>query len=145
MPTGALRSVTLSIIIPSYNAAATIVETVASALAQEDMAAEVIVIDDGSTDDTRDTLESAGLLGAVRYAQQQNQGVSAARNHGLDFACGEFVCFLDSDDLLHPRFGTEMVTLLRNRQFRVGYCNYRYFENVPGHPDVSIRYPTYDA
>jgi glycosyltransferase involved in cell wall biosynthesis len=74
---------------------------VASALAQTAGPAEVVVVDDGSTDDTRDRL--APFAGRIKYVRQQNQGVSAARNRGVEEARGEFVAFLDADDVWHPQ------------------------------------------
>ena len=139
------RIVTLSIVIPCYNARETVVETIQSALGQQDVSTEVIIVDDGSTDGSRETIAQAGLIELLRYVRQENQGVSVARNLGLDLARGEFICFLDSDDLLEPRFGCEMIELLRERQNRVGYCNYRYFNDDPGRGVVNIHYPTHQG
>lgn len=136
---------TLSIVIPCYNARATVVETVQSAITQQDLAVEVIVVDDGSTDGSGDVLASAGLGGMIRFVRQQNRGVSVARNHGLDLARGEYLCFLDADDLLEPRFGAKMIEILLARNCRVGYCNYRYFHDSPGRPEVHVRYPVFEG
>ena len=88
----------VSVIIPSYNRADIINETIDSVLAQTYANVEVIVIDDGSTDNTR------GVVAAYRdprlhYSYKTNGGLSAARNAGLDSARGEFIAFLDSDDV----------------------------------------------
>ncbi len=91
----------VSIIIPCYNAAPWIEETIRSALAQTHADREIIVIDDGSTDDSlrrARTFEPAG----VRVVTQRNAGASAARNHGLRLATGDFIQYLDADDLLAP-------------------------------------------
>src|SRR4051794_21607577 len=90
---------TVSVIIPTYNSAALVTAAVESALAQTNPPAEIIVIDDGSTDDTRERLSRY----RVRYFPQQNQGVAAARNLGLREATGELIAFLDADDVWHPR------------------------------------------
>ena len=135
----------LSIVIPCYNATATVVETVQSALRQGGVQAEVIVVDDGSSDNPEGVLRQAGLLDTIRFVRQQNQGVSVARNEGLRLARGEYICFLDSDDVLDPRFGLEMVSLLRRRRCPMGYCNYRYFANEPGYPEVNLRYPIHEG
>jgi glycosyltransferase involved in cell wall biosynthesis len=90
----------VSIVIPTYNYGRFISETVDSALAQSYSPVEVIVVDDGSTDDTRDRL--AGYGDHIRYIHQQNRGLSAARNTGIGAARGEFVALLDSDDLWLP-------------------------------------------
>lgn len=90
----------VSVVIPSYNYAHFVTGAVESALAQTFPDREVIVVDDGSTDDTRDRL--APFEGKIRYLHQENRGLSAARNTGIRAARGALVAFLDSDDLWHP-------------------------------------------
>lgn len=90
----------VSVIIPTYNRRELVREAVASALAQREVDAEVIVIDDGSTDGTAAALETFGRR--IRRRQQRARGVSAARNAGARLATGEWLAFLDSDDLWHP-------------------------------------------
>ena len=91
----------VSIIIPCYNAAPWIEETIRSALAQTHTDREIIVIDDGSTDDSLRRARSFEPKG-VQVVSQRNSGASAARNHGLRLATGDFIQFLDADDLLAP-------------------------------------------
>jgi glycosyltransferase involved in cell wall biosynthesis len=86
----------LSIIIPTYNSAQYLPETLDSVLCQTFADYEIIVIDDGSTDATYDAL--APYLDKIHYVYQDNTGVSEARNHGLNLAQGEFVIFMDADD-----------------------------------------------
>ena len=90
----------VSVIIPTYNRAELCSAAVDSVLAQSYRHLEVIVVDDGSSDHTESLL--AGRDPRVRYVRQQNQGVSAARNHGFRLARGEFVALLDSDDCWLP-------------------------------------------
>ena len=90
----------ISIIIPNYNGAKFLREAIDSALDQQGVELEVIVVDDGSTDDSRAILESYG--DRIRPIFQHNQGASAARNAGLAIARGEYVKFLDGDDYLLP-------------------------------------------
>lgn len=90
----------VSVVIPTYNYAHYVTGAVESALAQTYPDREVIVVDDGSTDDTRDRL--APFEGRIRYVHQENRGLSAARNTGVRVARGALVAFLDSDDLWHP-------------------------------------------
>jgi glycosyltransferase involved in cell wall biosynthesis len=91
----------ISVIIPTYNRAALVVEAVESVLAQTFTDFELIVIDDGSTDETAARLALYGK--ALRYERQERSGVSAARNRGLALTSGQWVAFLDSDDLWLPR------------------------------------------
>ena len=96
----------VSVIIPTYNYGRFVTEAVESVLAQvlPDGQAytdyEIIVVDDGSTDDTRERL--APYLDRIRYIYQENRGLSAARNTGIKAARGNFIAFLDSDDLWLP-------------------------------------------
>lgn len=90
----------ISVIIPTYNRARLISETINSVLAQSFQDFEVIVIDDGSTDSTAQELASFG--DQIQYLRQGNLGVNNARNHGLAAAQGEYIAMLDDDDLWHP-------------------------------------------
>jgi glycosyltransferase involved in cell wall biosynthesis len=95
------RTITISAIIPTYNRASLLCEAVESILGQTHPVSELIVVDDGSTDDTAIRLKKYGT--AVRCISQSNQGPAAARNNGIREACGEFIMFLDSDDIWVPR------------------------------------------
>jgi glycosyltransferase involved in cell wall biosynthesis len=92
----------VSVIIPAFNSAATLGDTLASAAAQSHRALEIIVIDDGSTDATaRIAADFCARHPRARLISQTNQGVAAARNRGIAEAKGEFVAPLDADDLWH--------------------------------------------
>lgn len=86
----------VSLIIPAYNAARYLKEALDSAIYQTRPPQEIIVIDDGSTDNTRDLVAYYGPM--VRYVYQENQGIGAARNAGVRLAQGDYVSFLDADD-----------------------------------------------
>lgn len=90
----------ISVIIPTFNRASQVVRAVNSALAQTLKPFEVIVVDDGSTDETVERLRVFG--DEIRYIFQENRGVSSARNRGILEARGEWIAFLDSDDTWHP-------------------------------------------
>jgi glycosyltransferase involved in cell wall biosynthesis len=92
----------ISVVIPTYNRAQLLPRALGSVLAQTRSPDEVIVVDDGSTDDTARVVARYGRR--VTYIYKDNGGASAARNRGVDSAAGEFVAFLDSDDLWRPRF-----------------------------------------
>ena len=89
-----------STIIPVYNRAELAAAAIESALAQEDNDQEIIVVDDGSTDDTPKALARFG--DRIRIVRQENRGPGAARNLGIQHATGQYVTFLDSDDLWFP-------------------------------------------
>lgn len=87
----------ISVIIPTYNRARYLPEAVGSVLAQTRPPCEIIIVDDGSTDNTGELAK--GFPKVVRYIRQQNSGPAAARNRGLREANGDWIAFLDSDDL----------------------------------------------
>jgi glycosyltransferase involved in cell wall biosynthesis len=92
----------VSVIIPTYNRAVYLIEAIQSTLAQTYTDFEVIVVDDGSTDGTREALTHFIANGTIRYFYQDNRGEAAARNKGIGEARGEYIAFLDSDDLFCP-------------------------------------------
>ena len=89
-----------SVIIPAYNQGEFLLEAIDSALSQTLRAVEVVVVDDGSTDDTQQI--AAGFDDRIVYVRQVNQGLAAARNTGIRTARGPLLQFLDSDDALYP-------------------------------------------
>jgi glycosyltransferase involved in cell wall biosynthesis len=101
----------VSVIIPTYNSGPLVVEAVQSVLAQTLPAAEIIVVDDGSTDDTSARLARFG--DRICYVRQTNSRVAAARNAGVALARGEALAFLDADDVWHPRKLERQVQTLR--------------------------------
>lgn len=110
----------VSVVMPAYNVAWCIRRAVDSVLAQEYRARELIVVNDGSTDDTRAVLES--YRGAITVIDQPNRGMSAARNAAIRAACGDFVAFLDADDWWMPQKLSRQVALLTSRP-EVGFCS----------------------
>jgi glycosyltransferase involved in cell wall biosynthesis len=90
----------VTVIIPTFNRAKLVREAIDSVLAQSFRDIEVVVIDDGSTDDTEFALRQYGS--AIRYVKQENRGLNAARHRGLDIANGDYIGLLDSDDLWCP-------------------------------------------
>jgi glycosyltransferase involved in cell wall biosynthesis len=100
----------VSVVVPAYNAAAHLAETLDSVLAQTHRELDVIVVDDGSTDATP---RVAARYPHVRYVRQDNRGVSAARNHGFRLARGEYVAFLDADDVWSPHMIAAQLDIFR--------------------------------
>ena len=90
----------VSVIIPNYNYANYIVDSIESVINQSYRNVEIIVVDDGSTDNSVEVIEKYGK--SVTLIQKKNSGVSAARNYGMRVAKGDFICFLDSDDSWDP-------------------------------------------
>ncbi len=90
----------VSVVIPTFNYGGLVSEAVDSVLAQSYCQVEIIVVDDGSEDDTRQRLERYG--DRIVYCYQANSGLSAARNKGITLARGELIALLDSDDAFHP-------------------------------------------
>jgi glycosyltransferase involved in cell wall biosynthesis len=115
------ESPTVSVVICAYNAAPFIAETLDSLFAQTFSDFEVIIVNDGSTDETATVLQP--YLSRIIYYEQPNQGPAAARNAALRLARGEFISVLDSDDLWMPNYLEKMVGYLR------------------AHPEIDLCYP----
>ena len=115
-----------SVIIPAYNSAATLARAVESVIEQSWPAHEIIVIDDGSTDNTLQIIRQFG--NRIRLIQQANSGVSVARNRGADAATGDWLAFLDADDwyyLDRLRWHAEWITRDSSLDFLTGDYEYR--------------------
>ncbi len=102
----------ISVIIPLYNKADSIAKALDSIQAQTYQDFEVVVVDDGSTDNGATIVEQQ-KDSRIRLIHQTNAGVSAARNRGIEEALGEYVAFLDADDEWEPQFLEEIITLQR--------------------------------
>ena len=114
----------VSIIIPTYNRSKLLRVALKSALAQTYPNIEIIVVDDGSTDDTAAVV--AQYAGRVTYLKQANQDVAAARNTGIRAASGEYLTFLDDDDLIMPTKIARQVQVLASRP-AVGLVHCRFY------------------
>jgi hypothetical protein len=119
-----MNSSVVSIVIPAYNQGQFLAQAVQSALDQSHQAIQVVVVDDGSTDDTPDVLRPFAGNARVRVIRQANGGLPAARNRGLDAATGEFVCFLDSDDYLERTHIERLAArLAEDGDLGLAYCD----------------------
>jgi len=108
-----MTSPVVSVIIPTYNCALYIAETIASVLNQSFKDIELIVVDDGSTDATRDIVASFGQ--PVRLVTQSNAGVCVARNRGIREAAGNYICLMDHDDYWFPHKLARQISVLEQQ------------------------------
>ena len=130
-----------SIIIPLYNKEGSIAQALDSVMAQECQDFEVVVVDDGSTDGGVAVVENYGDP-RIRLVRQENAGVSAARNRGIEEARGEYVAFLDADDVWMPGFLSEIVALQREfPQCRAQATNYVFNSNGVKSPTILRKVP----
>ena len=119
----------ISVIIPCYNYARYLGDAIDSVLRQQGMDLEIIVVDDGSTDDTAGVSRRYG--DTATYIYQENQGLSAARNTGLANCTGEFVLFLDADDLLGKKTLQSQLNYLRSHpDASIVVCNNWFFHQI---------------
>ena len=120
----------LSLVIATYNHGRYLPDALESALGQT-RPAEVIVVDDGSTDDTPAVL--GRFAGRVRVHRQPNRGLSAARNAGLDLASGAYVSFLDADDVVAPtKLASQAAVLDADSRLGWTYCDVRIDDEATG-------------
>lgn len=116
----------VSIIVPVYQVKDYIGECVESLLAQTYRNLEILLVDDGSTDGSGELCDKyAAEDDRVRVVHQENQGLSAARNAGLDLARGEYVAFVDSDDVVLPSYIEQLYGLIRKYQADITACAYK--------------------
>jgi glycosyltransferase involved in cell wall biosynthesis len=114
-----------TVIIPTYNRSKAVVDAVKSVLDQTYTDFEVIVVDDGSTDETAEFLRRLSKEDdRIIYVYQENQERSAARNNGIEHSKGKFICFLDSDDQYEPDHLSSFFAILKRNKFKPAlyYC-----------------------
>ena len=111
----------VSVIMPVYNGAKLLHEAIASIVAQSTGTVEIIVVDDGSTDGTAQIItDLCATATLIRYARQENSGPSAARNRGVQCAAGEFIAFLDADDLWdHDKLAVQLPLLTASQEVQI--------------------------
>lgn len=127
----------VSVIIPTYNGSAWLPETIASVTAQSFKNFEIILVDDGSSEAVRQSLPTEPRL---RFLRQENAGTSAARNLALANAKGEFIAFLDHDDLWKPEKLEKQVNLLdKYPEIGFTFCDYESFGSETLRPNGFLR------
>lgn len=141
MSTGKNRLV--SIITPSYNASKYIKETIQSVKSQSYSHFEMIIVDDCSKDQTRDIIRSEmeddKRIRLIELAD--NRGPAAARNHAINLANGDYLAFLDSDDLWYPDKLKRQVEFMEEGGFAFSYTNYRMMNENGEKTDVVVHVP----
>jgi len=120
----------VSVIIPTYNYGRFIAEAIQSVLQQTHRPDEIVVVDDGSTDDTARVV--AGFGDAVKYVRQENGGVCAARNKGVAESTGEIIAFMDADDTMEPESIAKQVALFGDEHVGLVHCGLRLFDDESG-------------
>ena len=124
----------VSIITPCFNGERFLRETIESVLNQSTPVAEMIVIDDGSTDHSAEIAES--YPNPVKVIRQANAGESVARNRGIDEAIGTHMLFLDADDLLHRDAVSQLITLIDDPLIDVPVMSCGSFTENPDKPHI---------
>src|SRR3989304_6831314 len=139
------NNVLVSIIIPTYNCQKYIRQAIESALAQTYKNIEIIVVDDGSSDNTREEIDDLISEKKISYIYQANKGLPGARNTGIKQSKGEYLVFLDSDDIILPEKIMSQVGFMKEHpQVCLVYSRYQYFKNdnlndVVSHPSALLR------
>jgi glycosyltransferase involved in cell wall biosynthesis len=143
------RKVMISVVIPTYNRAVFIERAIASVLEQTLACAEIVVVDDGSTDATHEIVRRLARRSMVkiRYIHQENKGASAARNRGISEARHNILCFLDSDDRWAPRkLESQLSAMERAPQYLISHTKELWYrqgkrvnqkkKHAPPHGDI---------
>lgn len=116
----------VSVIIPTYNSAKYISEAILSILEQTYENLEVIVVDDGSTDNTKEQLQQ--YFNKISYYYQPNMGISSALNNAIKMARGDYLSFLDADDLWAPdKISIQMNVIKNNSELKLVFCQMQQF------------------
>ncbi len=128
----------LSVIIPVYNTAPYLERCISSIRKQSYQTMEIICVDNNSTDNSLELLnQMAAEDPRIMVLEQKKQGVSAARNLGIQNAHGEYITFVDSDDAIDPEMYSILVNALEKENAEIAHCGYRRFEIDGSYRDVS--------
>jgi glycosyltransferase involved in cell wall biosynthesis len=115
----------VSIVITNYNYQGFVAEAIQSALKQTYPSIEIIVVDDGSTDQSLKTINEFKQITLIK---QTNQGVVLARNNGATVASGDYLIFLDADDILQPEYVSALMSAMQSQaNAAVAYCDFEFF------------------
>lgn len=139
---GGAGGMRVSVVMPVYNAADTVAQSMQSVLAQTYPDLELVIVDDGSADDSPAVIDAVGGHDprVVVLRNPGNRGVAASRNTGIEAASGDYIAFLDSDDWWHPRKLEVQLAQMRAAGARVSYAGYQRVDEA-GHPLSTVRPP----
>ena len=119
----------VSIIMPTYNREKIIKKAIKSVVEQSEKDIELIIVDDGSTDNTDEVVKNFNDS-RIKYYKRKNHGIGASRNFGLEKATGEYITFLDSDDYLDNDFVKKMYSEIKKKKLDILVCDYiGFYEN----------------
>ena len=144
-PTTACTTPLISVIVPVYNVAAYLPGCLDSILAQSHTNIEIIVIDDGSTDESGQICDDYALKDSrIRVIHKANGGLSDARNAGMYIMTGDYVSFVDSDDRVAPDFLATLLSAMKTHNAEIGECQIKKvydkaktpYERVLAHPNI---------
>ena len=118
-----MSNILFSVIVPTYNRESFIVKTIQSLLSQTYLNFELIIIDDGSTDNTEQVVKKIQDK-RIKYYKKKNAERGAARNYGTNKAKGGYIIFLDSDDLLYSKYLEEANSFIKKIDLKIFFINY---------------------
>ncbi len=120
------KSKLVSIVVPCYNSAKYIEKCLDSIFKQTYECIEIIVVDDGSKDNSIEILQGYANKGLIKVIKQKNKGVSATRNVGVNNASGDYICFVDSDDTLQPNYVDRLLGVSQQLDCDIVCCGFNY-------------------
>ena len=118
-----VSNILFSVIVPTYNRESFIVKTIQSVLSQTYLNFELIIVDDGSTDNTEQVVKKIQDK-RIKYYKKKNAERGAARNHGTNKEKGGYITFLDSDDLLYSKYLEEANSFIKKIDLKIFFINY---------------------
>jgi len=119
-----LMATKISVVIPFYNRTGWAIDAIRSVQAQTHQQFEIVLVDDGSTDDLGALLDVVRLDGRIKYVKQDNAGPAAARNNGVRHATGSYIAFLDSDDVFYPNKLEIQLKYMESNGLKLSHTSY---------------------
>ncbi len=134
----------ISVVIPAYNVEQYIEDCIDSVRNQTHDQLEIIIVDDGSTDSTgRKCDNKATLDNRIKVIHKPNGGLSSARNAGIDNASGDYICFVDGDDIVHPEFAERLLSAIDKADLDCAYCEFEKFDDKASFHNSDIHHDSF--